>query len=103
MNFQLKNGHLFCNSRYTNAAAAIALNFATEAAGVLGKTADPAWMEVADGLALKVSDDIPLHPELTGGYHPEYDGFPKNANKKPSVSHTCTRPWPTLTAHLNRK
>ena len=59
------------NSAYTNAAAALALNFATEAAGVLGKRADPVWTTVADGLALKVSDDIPLHPELKGGYHPE--------------------------------
>lgn len=59
------------NSAYTNAAAAIALNFATEAAGVLGKPADPSWATVAEGLALKISDDIPLHPELKGGYHPE--------------------------------
>jgi trehalose/maltose hydrolase-like predicted phosphorylase len=59
------------NSAYTNAAAAIALNFATEAAGVLGKHADPTWATVAEGLALTVSDDIPLHPELKGGYHPE--------------------------------
>ena len=59
------------NSAYTNAAAAIALNFATEAAGVLGKHPDPTWATVAEGLALTVSDDIPLHPELKGGYHPE--------------------------------
>ena len=59
------------NSAYTNAAAALALNFATEAAGVLGKHADPTWATVAEGLALAVSDDIPLHPELKGGYHPE--------------------------------
>ena len=59
------------NSAYTNAAAALALNFATEAARVLGERADPVWTTVADGLALKVSDDIPLHPELKGGYHPE--------------------------------
>ena len=59
------------NSAYTNAAAAIALNFATEAAGVLGKPADPSWATVAEGLALKISDHIPLHPELKGGYHPE--------------------------------
>ena len=59
------------NSAYTNAAAAIALNFATEAAGVLGQPADPSWATVAEGLALKISDDIPLHPELKGGYHPE--------------------------------
>ena len=44
------------NSAYTNAAAAIALNFATEAAGVLGKRADPSWATVANGLALKISE-----------------------------------------------
>ena len=50
-------------------------------AGVLGKAADPAWEMVARGLELHVSDNIPLHPELKGGYHPEYEGFPKNFKK----------------------
>ena len=52
------------NSAYTNAAATIALSFATEAAGVLGKTADATWAEVAAGLKLEVSPTVPNHPEL---------------------------------------
>ena len=72
------------NSAYTNAAAIIALSFATEAATVLGKTADPAWATVAAGLSLEVAPDVPNHPELKGGYHPEYKGFPKNP-KNPKV------------------
>jgi trehalose/maltose hydrolase-like predicted phosphorylase len=58
------------NSAYTNAAATIGLNFATEAAGVLGKKANPLWATVAKGLTLKVVDTVPGHPELKGGYHP---------------------------------
>ena len=55
------------NSAYTNAAATIALSFATEAAGVLGKTPDATWAEVAAGLKLEVSPTVPNHPELQVG------------------------------------
>jgi hypothetical protein len=50
----------------------VALSFATEAAGVLGKIPDPAWAEVASGLSLEVQPVVPNHPGLKGGYHPEY-------------------------------
>ena len=51
------------NSAYTNAAATIALSFATEAAGVLGKTADAHWAAVAAGLAR----DAPKYCEARPG------------------------------------
>ena len=55
----------------TNAAASIALTFATEAAGVLGQPVAPEWAAVAKGLTLAVSDNVPTRPDLKGGYHPE--------------------------------
>ena len=105
------------NSAYTNAAATIALSFATEAAGVLGKTADAHWAEVAAGLKLAVSPTVPNHPELQvnppllsvrsrprliafspclqGGYHPEYKGFPKNpAHPKVKQADTIMLSYP---------
>ena len=30
-----------------------------------------------NGTSLLVADTVPNHPELKGGYHPEYEGFPK--------------------------
>lgn len=66
------------NSAFTNAAATIALNFATEAAMALGLKPDPMWAEVAAGLSLLVEPTVPTRPDLKGGYHPEYEGFPKD-------------------------
>lgn len=66
------------NSAYTNAAAAIALSFAAEAAMELGEPVNPEWEAVASGLGLAISQDVPNRPDLKGGYHPEYQGFPKD-------------------------
>lgn len=77
------------NSAYTNAAAGIALAFATEAAAALGEKADPLWATVAAGLQLEVDQKVPTRPDLKGGYHPEYKGFPKDPSK-PSVKQADT-------------
>eukprot|EP00756_Hemistasia_phaeocysticola_P051172 Hpha_TRINITY_DN26354_c0_g1::TRINITY_DN26354_c0_g1_i1::g.9347::m.9347 len=72
------------NSAYTNAVARVTLEFATEAAAALGVAPDPLWAEVAAGLSIPFSADVPGRSDLTGGYHPEYDGFvPKKTILKP--------------------
>jgi hypothetical protein len=45
---------------------------------IAGESPNPAWATVAAGLSLEVAPVVPNHPELQGGYHPEYKGFPKN-------------------------
>ena len=84
------------NSAYTNAVAAIALDFATEAAGVLWQQADPLWSTVASGLKnLLVNETVPNRPDLQGGYHPEYAGFPKDpSNPKVKQADTVMLSFP---------
>ena len=71
------------NSAYSVAAAQIALNFAAEAARELGyAAANPAVYEAfeakAAGLTVATEAHVPTRPDLVGGYHPEYSGFPRN-------------------------
>lgn len=84
------------NSAYTNAVATIALDFATEAAGVLWQQADPLWSTVASGLrTLLVNETVPNRPDLQGGYHPEYQGFPKDpSNPKVKQADTVMLSFP---------
>jgi hypothetical protein len=71
------------NSAYTNAVARIALEFAAEAAARVGAAPDPLWRAVAAGLPIPYAASVPGRPDLSGGYHPEFDGFrpdPKRAH-----------------------
>jgi trehalose/maltose hydrolase-like predicted phosphorylase len=54
------------NSATTNAGAQASLRIATRAAGILGRTADPAWSKVADGLKIPVDTKTGIHPEFEG-------------------------------------
>jgi trehalose/maltose hydrolase-like predicted phosphorylase len=54
------------NSVTTNAGAQASLRIATEAAQILGRTADPAWSKVADGLKIPVDTTLNIHPEFDG-------------------------------------
>jgi len=68
------------NSGYTNAVAQIALQFAAEAAGELGYYGKPYndFKYRASRLRIPESRNPPPgRPDLAGGYHPEYEGFPK--------------------------
>mmetsp|Transcript_18795 Transcript_18795/g.59106 ORF Transcript_18795/g.59106 Transcript_18795/m.59106 type:complete len:802 (-) Transcript_18795:411-2816(-) len=69
------------NSGYTNAVARIALGFAAESAAELGHSGRvyDDFLYKAEGLALPAwSGTPPGRPELVGGYHPEYQHFPKD-------------------------
>ncbi|MFI6929652.1 glycosyl hydrolase family 65 protein [Streptomyces sp. NPDC050287] len=57
------------NSATTNAGAQESLRIATRAAQLVGRTADPAWKKVADGLKIPVDTKNNIHPEFDG-----YDG-----------------------------
>ncbi|MGI5227781.1 glycosyl hydrolase family 65 protein [Actinoallomurus sp. CA-142502] len=54
------------NSATTNAGAQASLRIAIRAAGILGRTADPAWSKVADGLKIPVDATANIHPEFSG-------------------------------------
>ncbi|MFI1966344.1 glycosyl hydrolase family 65 protein [Streptomyces pathocidini] len=54
------------DSVYTNVAARAVLRFAAEAAAVLGKTPDPEWERVADGLVVPFDETRGIHPEFAG-------------------------------------
>jgi trehalose/maltose hydrolase-like predicted phosphorylase len=54
------------NSASTNAGAQASLRIAIRAAGIIGRTADPAWGEVADGLKIPVDAGANIHPEFDG-------------------------------------
>lgn len=73
------------NSAYTNQVTKLALEFAVEAAGVLGITADVPtadWTAKAQGLYIPFEEVVPGHPEMKGGYHPEYSNFPGRTVKQ---------------------
>lgn len=53
------------DNAFTNASAALSLRAAAKAAAICGKTADPAWEQVADRLRIPKRDGITL----------EYDGY----------------------------
>jgi len=65
------------DNAYTNVAAATALRIATQAAQVLGKTPDPRWATIADGIV------VPFDPTL--GIHPEYAGYSGQTIKQADV------------------
>jgi hypothetical protein len=80
------------DSAYTNAVAAIALSFAAEAAAELGHAPAPCYDDFrrkAAGLVILVDDAVPTRPDLVGGYHPEYRGFPKDL-QNPTVKQADT-------------
>ena len=54
------------NSASTDAGAQASLRIAVQAATILGKSADPAWSTVADGLKIPVDATTGIHPELQG-------------------------------------
>jgi trehalose/maltose hydrolase-like predicted phosphorylase len=72
------------NSAYTNYVAKVALSFAAFAAEELGYTGEvyTSFAEQAEGIYIPMSSDVPGRPELTGGYHPEYEGFPEGSPGK---------------------
>ncbi|WP_183061605.1 carbohydrate-binding protein [Motilibacter peucedani] len=51
---------------YTNVGAATALRIATAAAKTLGRTPDPRWATVADGLVVPFDAGLGIHPEYAG-------------------------------------
>lgn len=65
------------NSVYTNVVAQISLQFAAEAAAVLGQTPDPLWTDVAGRLV------ILFDPKR--GIHPEYEGYVNDTIKQADV------------------
>lgn len=75
------------NSAYTNAVARIALDFAAEAAAVLGESVPDKFANVSAGLSIEVADTVPGRKDLKGGYHPEYKDFPSSSGgaKHPTV------------------
>jgi trehalose/maltose hydrolase-like predicted phosphorylase len=54
------------NSVTTNAGAQASLRIAIRAAGIVGRSADPAWGKVADGLKIPVDAGANIHPEFDG-------------------------------------
>jgi len=79
------------NSAYVNAVVQLSLRFALEAAAELGRTeaAPEDFGAKAAGLSLPFSDTTPTRPDLQGGYHPEYAGFPKDP-ERPHVKQADT-------------
>ena len=79
------------DSAYVNAVARIALSFAAEAAAVLGYEGAvyDDFAAKAAGIVNLVVQDVPTRPDLVGGYHPEYRGFPKDPTK-PTVKQADT-------------
>jgi trehalose/maltose hydrolase-like predicted phosphorylase len=72
------------NSAYTNAGAQSSLRIAIQAAGILGRPADPAWSKVADGLKIPV--------DTTKNIHPEYEGYSGQTIKQADVT-MLQYPW----------
>ncbi|MEV0404449.1 glycosyl hydrolase family 65 protein [Actinoallomurus sp. NPDC050550] len=72
------------NSATTNAGAQASLRIAIQAAGILGRSADPAWKTVADGLKIPV--------DAKAGIHPEYDGYTDQTVKQADVT-LLQYPW----------
>jgi len=70
------------NSAYTNAVVRIALEFAVDVGQLLRLPTKAAWADVAAGLKIPFEPTVPNHPELKGGYHPEYDNFPAKTVKQ---------------------
>ena len=61
----------------TNTVAKLALAFGVEAATLLGETSSNSvpvadWSTKAAGLYVPFEPTVPGHPEMIGGYHPEY-------------------------------
>ncbi|MGB0123621.1 MAG: discoidin domain-containing protein [Silvibacterium sp.] len=56
------------NDAYTNAAASLELKAATNAAGILGKQAPPAWLTIASGLikTMPLDTSLNIYPEHAG-------------------------------------
>jgi len=54
------------DSIYTNWVAKMALEFAAEAADIVGGKKNPKWKEVADSLVLPFDEEKQAHPEFTG-------------------------------------
>ncbi|WP_051837846.1 ricin-type beta-trefoil lectin domain protein [Streptomyces sp. NRRL WC-3742] len=71
-------------SAYTNASAQASLRIAVQAAAVVGRTPDPAWSTVADGLVLPV--------DTTNNIHPEYRGYDGRVVKQADVT-MLQYPW----------
>ncbi|MDQ7808593.1 glycosyl hydrolase family 65 protein [Amycolatopsis sp. A133] len=72
------------NSVSTNAGAQASLRIAIRAAGILGRTADPVWAEVADGLKIPV--------DAAANIHPEFDGYAGQTVKQADVT-LLQYPW----------
>jgi trehalose/maltose hydrolase-like predicted phosphorylase len=72
------------NSASTDAGAQASLRIAVRAAGILGKTADPAWSTVAAGLKIPV--------DTAAGIHPEYQGYSGQQIKQADVT-LLQYPW----------
>lgn len=72
------------NSGYTNLVTQMTLEFAVEAAKELGY-AGAAYSQFeaqAKGIHIPTADKVPGRPDLKGGYHPEYEGFPEGSPGK---------------------
>mmetsp|Transcript_113316 Transcript_113316/g.225683 ORF Transcript_113316/g.225683 Transcript_113316/m.225683 type:complete len:1175 (-) Transcript_113316:84-3608(-) len=71
------------NSAYSNAIARVALEFAAEAANEVRTTGSKYkdFINQARGLPVLVAPEVPGRIDLKGGYHPEYEGFPKKGDK----------------------
>ena len=67
------------NDAYTNADASLELEAATKAAGILGKTAPPAWLAIASGLIKTMPLDTALH------IYPEHEGYTGQKIKQADV------------------
>jgi trehalose/maltose hydrolase-like predicted phosphorylase len=86
------------NDAYTNVSGATALQIATQAANILGKTADPQWSTVAQGLIKTVPYDA------QAGIDKEYDGYDGSAIKQADVvmlQYPWQFPMPASVAQAN--
>lgn len=72
------------DSASTNAGAQASLRIAVQAARITGRTADPAWSKVADGLKIPV--------DTAANIHPEYDGYSGQQIKQADVT-LLQYPW----------
>ncbi|WP_435129356.1 ricin-type beta-trefoil lectin domain protein [Actinacidiphila sp. bgisy144] len=72
------------DSASTNAGAQASLRIAIQAAGILGKSADPAWRTVSDGLKIPV--------DTAAGIHPEFQGYAGQQVKQADVT-LLQYPW----------
>eukprot|EP00040_Diaphanoeca_grandis_P037457 m.244109 g.244109 ORF g.244109 m.244109 type:complete len:778 (-) comp33822_c3_seq5:211-2544(-) len=69
------------NSRYTNAVASIAIEAAIEFSKILGETIPADWVSKVAVLPIGEAP-VPPGSNLTGMYHPEYDGYPNGHRGK---------------------